>query len=247
MSSVIAKLCFFHGSRRQGGGASTPDTILGADLHRWFKGDGTLWQDSGRTTPATSDGDPVGAWDDASGNGGHATQGTAGARPTPQTAELNALAVVRGDGTDDFLSGAITADASTTVWIVAKHGGTAGNAAPWSREDFNTQLYTAGSGGVWRYFTPDTDMGGASSGWTRLCVRFNSNASADLYRDGTSIGNINPDDASATNTTRELFASGGGAGNFFGGDIAEVIEASVAASAQQLTDIDAYLVAKYGL
>jgi hypothetical protein len=50
-------------------------------LQFWFKADGTLWQDSARTTAATADADPVGAWDDASGNANNATQATAGTRP----------------------------------------------------------------------------------------------------------------------------------------------------------------------
>ena len=46
----------------------------------------TLWQDSARTTPVTSDGDPVGAMDDKSGNGNNALQVTDAKRPTYKTA-----------------------------------------------------------------------------------------------------------------------------------------------------------------
>lgn len=42
-------------------------------------------------------------WDDISGNGRHATQATAGFRPSIQTNSLNGKQVRRFDGTDDFL------------------------------------------------------------------------------------------------------------------------------------------------
>lgn len=38
--------------------AFSPLSIPGLKL--WLKADGTLWQDSARTTPAIADGDPVG-------------------------------------------------------------------------------------------------------------------------------------------------------------------------------------------
>ena len=44
-----------------------------------------MWQDSGQTTPVTTDGDPIGYWEDSSGNGNDFTQSTAGLRPTWKT------------------------------------------------------------------------------------------------------------------------------------------------------------------
>lgn len=41
----------------------------------------TLWQDSGRTTPATAAGQAIGAIDDKSGNGNHLLQATAAQKP----------------------------------------------------------------------------------------------------------------------------------------------------------------------
>ena len=45
-------------------------TDLGATLKIWGRADGTLWQDSARTTPVTANNDPVGAADDAMRCGG---------------------------------------------------------------------------------------------------------------------------------------------------------------------------------
>jgi hypothetical protein len=227
-----------------------PVGILGADLHRLFVGDGTLWQDSGRTTPATSDGDPVGAWDDASGNAGHAVQATAGARPTIQTAELNSKAVVRLDGTDDNLEAPISADASKTIWVVVKQTATiASNAALLGQDGgFNTQFYVAASGTAWAYYdqTGIGTMAGPSTSWGRVCLRYTDASTLDIYINGSLADNGDPQDNYATGTALRLGDRGDG-GSPFNGDIAEVIVASAAATAQQLLDIDAYLVAKYGL
>lgn len=70
----------------------------------WLKADGVLWQDSARTTPAVADGDPVGAWDDASGNGRNLTQANTGLRPLLKLSIQNGLPVVRFDGADDVLA-----------------------------------------------------------------------------------------------------------------------------------------------
>lgn len=80
----------------------SPRSIPGLAL--WLDGARGLWQDSARTTPATADGDPVGAWDDQSGNGRNATQATASKRGTLKLGIVNGRQVVRFDGTDDFLA-----------------------------------------------------------------------------------------------------------------------------------------------
>jgi hypothetical protein len=69
-----------------GGGPSFSPSDL-ANLWGWYDSSvlSSLWQDDGRTTAVTSDGDPVGAWDDLSGNGRHALQSSAGGKPTYKT------------------------------------------------------------------------------------------------------------------------------------------------------------------
>lgn len=65
------------------GSVFVPTDVTG--LKEWGKADGTLYQDSGRTTPVTANNDPVGAADDASGNANHLLQATAGKRPLYKT------------------------------------------------------------------------------------------------------------------------------------------------------------------
>ena len=68
----------------------------------WFDIDPQyLFQDDAGTTPVTAPGQPVGFVTDRSGNGNHATQATAEARPTYQTD--GTLHYLHFDGVDDFL------------------------------------------------------------------------------------------------------------------------------------------------
>jgi len=82
----------------------SPASISG--LTAWYKADGTLWQDSARTTPAVLDADPVGAWDDASGNGNHLTQATTTKRGTLKLNIKSGKPIIRFDGVDDNLRSA---------------------------------------------------------------------------------------------------------------------------------------------
>lgn len=72
--------------------AFAPTDLSGLKL--WLKADSL----------SLNDGDPVSTWADQSGNGHHATQGTGSRQPTLQLAEINGLAAVLGDGTDDHLN-----------------------------------------------------------------------------------------------------------------------------------------------
>ncbi len=98
----IPRLWVWLKKRRAGGGAWSPLDLAPA---LWLKADAGLLQTSGGSA-ALSDGDPVGQWQDQSGNGKHFAVVTGGFRPTLQTAEQNSLPVVRFDGIDDVLSSA---------------------------------------------------------------------------------------------------------------------------------------------
>lgn len=93
--------------RRKGGGFSP----LSLSPYAWWdwSDTSTLFQDTAATTPAIAEDDPIGRVNDKSGNARNATQGTAGSRPTLKLAVQNGLSVGRFDGTADYLSAAAVA------------------------------------------------------------------------------------------------------------------------------------------
>src|SRR5262245_16129671 len=81
------------------------------------------WQDTGAITPASADGNPVRLWQDQSGAGRHVTAGADINRPLLRLAVVNGQAVLRFDGTDDYLKWAAAAFAGITaaeVFLVVK-------------------------------------------------------------------------------------------------------------------------------
>ena len=63
----------------------------------------SLYQEAEMTTPVSANADPVGAWMDLSGHGGHALQSSANRRPSYRTEIQNGLPGILCDGSDDFL------------------------------------------------------------------------------------------------------------------------------------------------
>ena len=104
-------------------GVWSPLSIPG--LRLWLRADVGLWQDSVGGTPAASDGDVVGAWEDFSGNSNHATQATTSLKPLLRKASLNGYDAVLLDGADDYLvlTSALS-PTNVTVLAVTKPTGT---------------------------------------------------------------------------------------------------------------------------
>src|SRR3990167_9701390 len=96
--------------------ATSPALFLDAGLS-------LKWQESTRTTPAGTDADPIGAWDDLSGNGRNVLQATNGLRPLLKLAIQNGKPIVRFDGLDDYLQsalfGAAFAQPNTTIVVTS--------------------------------------------------------------------------------------------------------------------------------
>lgn len=94
-----------------GGASLTPQlpTIAGLKLH--LKADAIT---------GLADGAAVATWEDQSGEGNDATQGTAGERPTYQTNELNGKPVVRFDASDDGMLTSLTLVGPYTIILVER-------------------------------------------------------------------------------------------------------------------------------
>lgn len=101
------------------GGIEIPLTISG--LQFWVKADSGTFQDSAKTTPASSDGDVIGAWVDQSGKGNDVTQATTPKKPTLRLNVLNGKPVARFDGTDDrLISSSFSLAQPFTAFVVVK-------------------------------------------------------------------------------------------------------------------------------
>lgn len=87
--------------------AIEPDAITGLQL----------WLDANAIVGLV-DGDPVSTWDDESGNGNDATQGTAANQPVYKTNIVNGLPVVRFDNTNDGMVTGYTASNPYTLMYV---------------------------------------------------------------------------------------------------------------------------------
>lgn len=229
----------------------------------WYDADdaSTLWQDSGRTTPAASDTDPVGAWDDKSGNGYHVIQATAGSRPTLQTGELNGKSVVRGDGVDDALRNAAFADFGDkyTMFAVVEMRSTGDDTQ--GVAEVSNGLNSSGfllyhTGGNATFAGRDattlreaTNLGVDDRDEVARILRGQCDGSVvELYRDDVLVADNNLYTSPNPNTLNQIdvFRTLGG-GRFLAGDIAELIILNYTLSDMERWVVNRYLAQKWGL
>jgi hypothetical protein len=213
----------------------------------------------------------VATWSDASGRGNDATQATGTAQPTYQTAVVNGLPVVRFDGTSDWMNLATTdllaatnAVGAVTFFAVAKLSSTAattndylsiGNGTVGSNARMKAGQ-RAGTAGVWGMTVRRLDADAALSledsadntAWhVHAAVMDFATGGATLYVDGAQVAS-NPSltTAGTTSATNALVAAvgarGDGLGEFWPGDIAELV---MYVGASKIADADLALVAGY--
>jgi hypothetical protein len=107
----------------QSGGFSPASLFAGGIAGAWYGPSdlSTLFQDSAGTTPVTTAGQPVGLMLDNSGNGNHATQATAAARPTYETGPARATL----DKVDDRMTVTVPTGGFTGTMVLGTDQGTA--------------------------------------------------------------------------------------------------------------------------
>lgn len=106
----------------------------------------SLWLKADAIT-GLADGDPVATWPDSSGNGNHATQGTAGSRPLYKVNVVNGLPAVLFDGSDDYLatstllSALLASGGAGTVYAVVRPAAVGGHYSTiWADSGGSTHL-----------------------------------------------------------------------------------------------------------
>ena len=185
-----------------GAAAWSPTDISGLQLWLDFSDITTLYQDSSKTTPVTSDGDVIGCATDKSSSGDDATQSTTAAKPLYKTNIQNSLACAYFDGSDDFLGMTGTAISDHSVFVVTKRTGTtteyyttaisndANTYFLYTRESSLKRQYFVYQGTSQLYDDPTTTL------IERLYCQVVSGTSAKFY-----IDSVERDSDSVTNTS----------------------------------------------
>lgn len=243
----------------------TPASVAG--LYLWLDAQqaDTLFQDSAKTTPATANDHPVGAWADRSGNGRDALQATAGKRPLLRTAGIGGLPAILGDATDDclqvasvdlgtsFLVMGVTKRAANVLGMLCELGAStsAGDGA-WIAD---SQSEAQGEGARIRVGAVDFSLdapanwiSGASAHTFRLEAT-NSGAanSCKLYSDDTLRGQSQGAFADFPSLTLNILSRNNGASIPWIGYLAELLIYTPLPSAGDIAEIRSYLADKWGL
>jgi len=236
---------------RQVSGVQAPTSVRGSAAWTPASIPGLLlWLDANQIT-GLNDGDAVATWSDLSGLANNATQGTAAARPTYQTGEINSLAAVQFDGVDDVLQLASSIAATNfTVFVVGRKAagaaitfvglaGTAGASAPlYYGPDAN--FYTQTQTGAFR----TTAAQNATVEANFLYAGY-SNAGTPQHRlNRVLLGGSNGSTGSPT-AFQQVGASSG-LPSYCTGFIAEVIAYDSSLSAADIGRVETYLRAKWG-
>lgn len=211
------------------------------------------WYDASDTASITESAGAVSQWNDKSGNGNHATQGTAANKPTTGTRTVNSLNVLDFDGSADFLaipSGIhnISAGPNTVMVVMAKDSVALGARS------------VIGGNGVFSIGTnlasnQTTHRNHAS---TILTLTITPNTSPTIIgqvRSGTSLtgfaygarstGGTSAQDITTTAAT--IGASSTGASNYHDGIFAEIIMYRKALSTTEQNLVGNYLESKWGV
>jgi len=232
---------------------ASPTSSGGVLPHTWhYAGSGALYQDSGKTTPAVSDGDAIGASVNQGSDTHDIVQATTAVKPTLKLSILNSEAVYRLDG-GDYLQGAFNAAISqpVTIYCVAQLDASVVN------NNTAYQLLSADDGTNRMRFRqadadPDVfsfDMGatlnGPASDSSWHIWSFQVNGVSSIIRDGGvskatgSMGTHNPDGltvgSSETATLKWI------------GDFAELLIYDPTLSTADLNQLGNYLATKFAL
>lgn len=238
------------GSGVSGGAAFSPSDLAGLGV--WLRSDLGLFQESTFATAVTTDTNPVGGWQDQSGNARHVLQATAGQRPTWKTNIINGLPVVRFDGVDDYLAGMSYAlgSAATLFLVASKTAGTQDYLLSGTGSGSSSAIVSGYATVAYEWFNQvgaSTDrytFAGTSSGLNILAIRQTNGVSLTGYfNSATTVFSVVPV-ASLGNFNRLGTSTGA---NYAGADVAELIVYGRSLSDANLGSVMTYLKNRYAL
>jgi hypothetical protein len=244
-------------------GGSSEFSPLSLSPVLWLKADAGTYQSSGGSA-ATADSDPVGEWQDQSGNGNHVTQGTGTAKPLLKLNVQNSLPGVLFDGSDDILAVAtpvLTATASISIFAVVKLADTSeqgaiihiGNGSNgYSFGVGNSTMDTSGTDviglfdGV-RWIDADFNAGaGLGTGAHLIGMTLSSGGVPTCHANGATRGPFAGTAATTPTTRTQIGGSSGSATRDFTAYLLELVVVNAELSSTQRDDLLAYAQSKWG-
>lgn len=242
-----------------GAGAGAFDPSVVAGLVAWWKADAIT---------GLTDGSAVASWLDSGQNGYTATQSTGANKPTYKTAIQNALPIVRFNGTTWLAAdgAASTFSGSRTPFTLVAVSAPAGSysyRAFWSLGATDTAAYyEVGDGGGSTYWAEGKDgdsggdgFGGATgTGFRVETLQLDASGQVTIWANGTQtlaattiIGNLSVMFTLLTLGALRRGASGVTVGDYFKGDLGDVLVYSGVLSTSDRQAVETYLKSKYGL
>lgn len=253
-----------------------PDYLTGLQLWLDASDASTLYDATTGGSLVAADG-AVARWEDKSGNGRHATQGTAGSRPARKTSTQNGLDVIRGDGTDDLLvTSAFSSDLARSVFVVGVSQETPQVDTYAILVGQIDSAFAADADDAWAFGTSNEGTGG-NHDRLRCVIRDISNTAsvqgfvdtafvtdspflAIYINNGTGVYRYNGTAKTFGTATQHLTASkelsilasantgsNPNSNNFWDGDICEIIIYDTALSDTDREAVENYLLAKWGI
>lgn len=228
-------------------GAFSPADLAG--LAVWLKADAGTLQTAGGAA-ASADGDPVGQWQDQSGNGWHFAQATAAKRGTLKLNIQNGRPVVRLDGVDDYLSSTAVslASGSHAVFAALTPATNDGTTRPVLDTELGRLLFAmrtvAGTHVGW-FDGAYKDIAVVAAGFQVLGWTLTSGGNGEVWRDGVSLGTA-AYTARAWGGETVIGAFIGGTTNFSACDIGEIIVVEGGVTAGERQQVEDYLRDRWG-
>ncbi len=245
----------YNGSRN-GGYSNVDDGTTGAagpgsSPAGWWAADAGTFQTQGGSA-ATADTDPVGEWQDQSGNARHLLQATAGSRPILKLSQINGKPCLRFDGSNDFVKALFTLDVPFQCFAVIKQiSWTSGDTLLAGGANDNWAVAQASSSPIIRQWN------GVATGNNEGNLAVGSWAILECNMPGAGAGNNSTRVNQGTATTNGGNTSLARGGICVGAhpaptaysniDVAEIILYTSVLSGAALTAVYSYLNGRYGL
>ena len=213
----------------------------------------------------TYSGSNVSAWMDQSGQGYNATQSNSANQPSLVTGAINGLPTISFNGSSSFMqfpTGFNNFAQGLSIFLVVKPAATTAlsqilNLGTGSSNDYNLGIeinssteaeyfvYTGAGSGM-----TSVSYGSAITATAQLIEVIQTGTSATILTDGANPvtnASMNSIPEPTTGRTNSYLGQASGGGNFFNGEIAEVIIFNTALTTAQRQSIENYLISKFNL